>query len=165
MGKMVILLNGPSSSGKSTLAGTLQKNIQLKRNEEYGVISIDDFLIMTPEKPIYEDDVFEISSKICEKAIEILESKQGIIIDHVITSERIFNQLMAALKAYHIYLIQVMCPLSELRKREAERKNRALGSAEGSYEYLFPKDGYDLTMNTFKLSSTECSLRIINAIS
>lgn len=117
MGKMVILLNGPSSSGKSTLAGTLQKNIQLKKNEEYGVISIDDFLIMTPEKAIYEDDVFEISSKICEKAIEILDSKQGIILDHVITSERIFNQLMETLKSYHIYLIQVTCPLSELRKR------------------------------------------------
>ncbi|MGN1095227.1 MAG: hypothetical protein ACI4QR_02445 [Eubacteriales bacterium] len=47
MEKHIILLNGPSSSGKSTLSKSLQKMIEEKRNERYEIISIDDFLKMT----------------------------------------------------------------------------------------------------------------------
>ena len=66
MGKKVILLNGPSSSGKSSLASILQKLIQDKKREEYGVVSIDDFLTMMPDKAIYEDDVFAVSPELCK---------------------------------------------------------------------------------------------------
>lgn len=164
MSKKIILLNGPSSSGKSTLASTLQTLIKDKNSEEYDIISIDDFLKMTINEVIHEDDVFELSSKLCEKSIEMLRLKQGIIIDHVITSERIFKQLIESLKLYDVYLIHVTCPLQELKKREEERKNRCLGSAEASYEYLFPKEGYDLTVDTFKSSAKECSLQIVDTL-
>ncbi|WP_029450752.1 phosphotransferase-like protein [Clostridium algidicarnis] len=164
MSKKIILLNGPSSGGKSTLAVTLQKFIKDKKNEEYGIISIDDFLKMSTGEVIYEDDVFEISSNLCDKAIEMLDSQQGVIIDHVITSERIFKQLIEALRLYDIYLIHVTCPLLELIRREKERKSRCLGSAEASYQYLFPKDDYDLTVDTFQLSVEDCSLQIIDIL-
>ena len=52
MSLKVILLNGASSSGKSTLAKSLQKYIKDNRKEEYVVISIDDFLSMAVNKPI-----------------------------------------------------------------------------------------------------------------
>ena len=97
------MLNGPSSSGKSTLAKTLQEIIEEKRNERYEIISIDDFLKMTTEEVIYEDDVFGISSKLCEKALEALKAGQGVIIDHVITSERIFKQLEEMFRSYHLH--------------------------------------------------------------
>lgn len=164
MNKKIILLNGPSSSGKSTLASTLQTLIKDKNSEEYAIISIDDFLKMTTKEVIYEDDVFEISSKLCDKSIEVLRLNQGIIIDHVITSERIFKQLIESLKLYDIYLVHVTCPLFELRRREEERKNRCLGSAQASYEYLFPKEGYDLTVDTFVSTAKECSLQILNVM-
>lgn len=164
MSKKVILLNGPSSSGKSSLASTLQGMIKEKRNEEYAIISIDDYLNMSINEVIYEDDVFEISLKLCEKAIEMLECKHGIIIDHVITSERIFKQLIENLKTYDIYLVQVTCPLHELKRREAERGNRCLGSAEASYECLYPKDGYVLTVDTHEASTEECAMKIMNII-
>ena len=144
----IILLNGPSSSWKSTLAKSLQKLIENKREEKYVIISIDDFLKMTKEDVIYEDDVFQISLDLCEKALEIIKSKQGIIIDHVITSERIFKQLIETLSSYPLFLVHVTCPLEVLRHREVERKNRCLGSAESSYEYLYPREGYDLTVDT-----------------
>lgn len=160
MEKQVILLNGPSSGGKSTVAKTLQELIEEKRNERYEVISIDDFLKMTTEDVIYEDDVFEISNNLCEKVLEVLKMKPGAIIDHVITSERIFNQLLERLSPYKLHLIHVTCPLEVLRKREEERKNRCFGSAESSYQYLFPKTGYDLTVDTYITTSAECSLKI-----
>ena len=160
MQKQIILLNGPSSSGKSTLAKALQKLIEEKRNEKFGIVSIDDFLKMTAEDAIYEDDVFEISEKLCEKTLEVLGSNPGVIVDHVITSERIFKQLKDKLSPYRLYLIHVTCPLDVLKQREKKRKNRCAGSAESSYKYLFPKDGYDLTVDTHVLGADECSLRI-----
>ena len=93
MERQVILLNGPSSSGKSTLAKALQELIFEKRSERYGIVSIDDFLKMSIAKTIYEDDVFEKSDILCSKALEMLETGDGVIIDHVITSERIFKHL------------------------------------------------------------------------
>ena len=160
MGKQIFLLNGPSSSGKSTLAKELQKLISEKRNEKYDIISIDDFLKMNTEDTIYEDDVFEISGDLCKKVIELLKTGSGAIIDHVITSERIFNQLKEMLCTYTIKFVHITCPLNVLKKREKERRNRCLGSAEASYEYLYPKEGYDLTLDTDSMSAKDCALKI-----
>lgn len=164
MKEQIILLNGPSSSGKSTLAEKLKELIKEKRNERYEIISIDDFLKMTTEDVIYEEDVYEISSKLCEKALEVLKGGQGVIIDHVITSERIFNQLTEMLHSYHLNLIHVTCPLDILRQREEERQNRCQGSAQASYEYLFPKEGYDLTVDTHAFATEECALQILGVL-
>ena len=160
MSLKVILLNGASSSGKSTLAKSLQKYIKDNKKEEYIIVSIDDFLSMTVNEPIYEDDVFGISPPLCQKVLCILKLGHGVIIDHVITSERIYKQLTESLKEYTLLKVQVTCPLNELEKREKERKNRCVGSAKASYEYLYPKKGYDLTLNTLESSSKECSKKI-----
>jgi chloramphenicol 3-O phosphotransferase len=162
--RKVVLLNGPSSSGKSTLASVLQVLIKGTTGEEYDIVSIDDFLEMTTDKTIYEDDVFRISLEMCEKSRDLLNSMKGVIIDHVITSERIFKQFLEYLQTFDIKLIQVTCPLHELRRREEQRKNRCLGSAESSYQYLFPKEGYHLTVDTFIFSAEECSLKILDAM-
>ena len=161
MKQKVILLNGPSSSGKSTLSIALQKTFGC---EKYGIISIDDFLDMKKDKVIYEEDVFEISSKLCKAAVDMTTSQKNIIIDHVITSERIFKQLVEALESCDIYLIKVTCPLEELIRREKQRNNRCLGSAEASLQYLFPQDTYDLSIDTFKTPIEKCILQIINAL-
>ena len=95
--RRIILLNGPSSSGKSSLACSL-KTLLEQKHLNYQVVSIDDFMKLRTDEKIYEDDVFEISSDMCDKTIEYLKTSDGVIIDHVITSERIFEQLLEALK-------------------------------------------------------------------
>ncbi len=164
MEKHIILLNGSSSSGKSTLAKVLQMVIADKRDERYEIVSIDDFLKMTMEDVIYEDDVFEISDVLCEKVLQVLEESPGVIIDHVITSERIFNQLTEKLRHHHLRLVHVTCPLEVLQEREKERKDRCLGSAEASYTYLFPKEGYDLTVDTHSMTALECANQIFEKL-
>lgn len=164
MSLKVILLNGASSSGKSTLAKALKAYMKVSKKEDCAVISIDDFLDMTINQPIYEDDVFEISPLLCQKALGILKSGHGVIIDHVITSERIYKQLTEELKEYTLILIQVTCPLNELEKREKKRNDRYIGSAKASCEYLYPKTGYDLTLNTLESSPKVCCAKICELI-
>ena len=151
-GRQAILLNGPSSSGKSTLAKALQTLIKEKRSENYEVVSIDDFMQTNPMETIYEDDVYAISGDLCKRALEILASGSGVIIDHVITSERIFRQLEEMLHAYPLCLVHVTCPLKVLRERERARGDRCPGSAEASAAYLYPRENYSLTVNTGRLS-------------
>ncbi len=55
----VILLNGPSSAGKSTLSRLLQSRLK-EAGKESVIISIDDYMITDPKETIYEDDIFEI---------------------------------------------------------------------------------------------------------
>ena len=164
MNKRIILLNGPSSSGKSTLARALQARITEERNERYTIVSIDDFMKLSQEETIYEDDVFDISGDMCEQVLQDLRVCDGVIIDHVITSQRIFCQLNQMLQGYPLCLIHVTCPLEVLRKREIQRHNRCLGSAEASYTYLFPKDGYHLTVDTHEMTTDECAAQICHAI-
>ena len=157
LSKPVILLNGPSSSGKSTLGRALQAMIQERKNERFGLVSIDDCMKLAADEVIYEDDVFEINPDLCEKALCELKYAAGVIIDHVITSERIFRQLKETLRGYPLRPVRVTCPLEVLRKREEARGDRCRGSAEASDMYLYPKDGYDLTVDTGRLSPEECA--------
>ncbi len=163
MEKQIILLNGPSSSGKSTLSKALQGLIEEKTNEKYAIISIDDFIKIAEDETIYEDDVFEISGDMCDGALDALKTSSGVIIDHVITSERIFAQLTEMLGSYPIRTVHVSCPLEVLLQREYARKNRCLGSAEASYTYLFPKDKYDLVVDTSVMTPEDCSAMIFGA--
>ncbi len=164
MEKQIILLNGSSSAGKSTLAKALQALIANKRKESYEIVSIDDFLKMATDEVIYEDDVYEISGLLCNKVMEVFSGNQGVIIDHVITSERIFEQLKEAVSPHRLWTVRVTCPLEIIRKREQERKDRCLGSAEASYTYLYPKEGYDLTVDTHFMTVSECANSILEGI-
>ena len=161
MKKQIILLNGPSSSGKSTLSKELQKLIYKKRNLKYEVISIDDFMKLGTDETIYEDDVFDISLDMCNAVLKALESKDGAIIDHVITSERIYAQLIEKVSDYNLFKVHVCCPLDILIKREIERNNRCIGSAEASYTYLYPKNEYDYSVDTHENTSKECAEKIL----
>ena len=160
----VVLLNGPSSSGKSTLAKALQALIAGKLSERYEVVSIDDFMKTDPMETIYEDDVFEVSGDLCRRVSELLSEETGVIIDHVITSERIFRQLQESLSPEPLFLVQVACPLKILRQREQERGDRCPGSAESSAAYLYPKEGYDMTVDTGRMSPAENALLIFDRL-
>ena len=144
----VILLNGPSSSGKSTLAKALKILILEKLSLRYEVVSIDEFMKTDPMGTIYEDDVFEISDHICGRVLDLMKNGAGVIIDHVITSERIFLRLKEAVTDYEFRTVRVTCPIEILKKREKERGDRCPGSAESSAEYLFPGEGYDLVVDS-----------------
>ena len=164
MEQQVIVLNGPSSSGKSTLAGALQSLIAEKRSERYEIVSIDDYLKMSPSATIYEDDVFNISDDLCKRALEITKTGTGVIIDHVMTSARIFEALKRNLSSCQIRLVRVTCPLHLLRERELARGDRHPGSAEASEAYLFPREGYDLVVDTGTRSPAENSMRIFDLL-
>lgn len=150
-GVKAILLNGPSSAGKSTLSKELQRRLAGK-GVEAEIISIDDYMITDPKETIYEDDIYDVMPAMCEGMIRALWAGRMVIVDHAITSERIYEAFMDAAKGYKVLKVKVTCDLEILRKREQERGDRCPGSAEASLQYLWPKEGYDICIDNGKCS-------------
>lgn len=150
----VILLNGPSSAGKSTLSKELQKRLG-ESDLESVIISIDDYMVTDPKETIYEDDIYEIMPAMCRDLKEAVRAGKIVIMDHAITSERIFDAFLDAAKEAKVLTVKVICDVEILRQREKERGDRCPGSAEASLQYLWPKDGYDLCVDNGKVSAAE----------
>ena len=160
----VILLNGPSSAGKSSIAKALQQ-LLLDRGADAVILSLDDYLQMSANEPIWEDDVFAIMPRMCEGIEAALRDGKTVIIDHVITSFRIWQALCNAVSESQKKTVLVSCDVETLRRREAERGDRCAGSAEASLQYLYPKTGYDLCVDSSEASPEALAEEIIGALS
>lgn len=171
----IIYLNGTSSSGKSTLAKTLQR----KLTEPYFCIAMDTFTdIISPWfTGDYNGETAEILEKQSLSAMHHtikLYSDLGynVIVDDVICKwvssqgieYRLLEECVELMHDYPILFVKVYCPLEEIKRREIERGDRDIGSAEGNYNILYPKDDYDIVVNTYKNTSEECADMIINLL-
>ena len=90
-----------------------------------------------------------------------LQDGKTVIIDHVITSARIYGALNHAVAGYQMKTVLVNCDVETLRRREAERGDRCVGSAETSLRYLYPKTGYDFCVDGSEASPAALAEAII----
>ena len=114
----VILLNGPSSAGKSSIAKALRQ-LLLDSGANAVILSLDDYLQMSTNEPIWEDDVFAIIPRMCADIRAALQDGKTVIIDHVITSARIYGALSHAVAGFQMKTVLVRCDVETLRRREA----------------------------------------------
>lgn len=161
--KNIILLNGPSSAGKSSLSRELQKRLGEMEISSV-IISIDDYMTTDPKETIYEDDIYEIMPPMCRDIKEYVRQGKTVIVDHAITSERIYSMFLDAAKEGNALTVKVVCDIEILRQREIERGDRCPGSAEASLQYLWPKDGYDLCIDNGRIPLEENAALILKKI-
>lgn len=156
----IIILNGVSSSGKTTLSKALQNALI----EPYIVLSIDNFISMMPERLIENDlgNTVYKSQSILHQTIKLLSDMgMNVIVDNVMLSYfRTLNECVDLLHDYPVLLVHVKCPLHELRRREQERGDRNIGQGEEQLDDLRPQDLYDITVDTFAQTTEDC----VNAI-
>ena len=114
MEKTVILLNGPSSSGKSSISAALQRTAEGRGYGKVAAVSIDDFVRVPQGDRIYEDDVWEISEELNAAVVLALKSSQTVTVDHVMTSPRIYEGFMDAVRGYRTFRVLVRCDADEL---------------------------------------------------
>lgn len=170
----IIYLNGPSSSGKTTLAKALQKEFDLP----FLHIGIDRVIGMMPEKlnnwegkpallgfswkesidetghRVHEIQTGPFARKMVQTLIEIVltMAKMGhyIIIDDVSFGKCQVDIWKEALKDYKVIWIGLKAPLDILEAREKERGNRMQGSARAQYFQVHKDVIYDQEFDTSK---------------
>lgn len=164
----VILLNGASSAGKSTLA----RNLRLLLKEEAMIFSMDDYLAMSRGKHETALDAVR------ESGLPFIESfhaaiaeaaRKGalVIVDHVIgESLRWIQDLLNRLDGIPRILVRVECRREILLERERRRTDRTPAPAHALRQHAgihrhFP---HDFSIDTSADSPRKCAMRLISLL-
>lgn len=154
MSGKIILLNGASSSGKSTLARELQQRLPLP----FWHYSID-HLVSAKILPRTRIDSGEFAwSGLRQQFFEgfhrsipaFAGSGNNLLVEHIVESEDWMRRLLVTLKDFDVFYVGVHCPLEELERRERLSGNRRIGEARADYAITHTFGAYD-----FECSSLE----------
>jgi len=158
----IIILNGVSSSGKSTLARVLQD----RACEAFFVITGDDYMEMLGRSKyvdISSEAYLQFYTAECHTAKALSDIGMNLIMDAVfLKDDKVgLKEWVEILCDYPVLFVHVTCPLEELRRREKERGDRDIGQGESQLAQLNPQDTYDITVDT---SKEECIDEIIESL-
>lgn len=184
----VILLNGPSSSGKSSIAKALQETL----DAPYLIMGIDTFISMMPEKtnklgdatetaegfywetqktsgePIYRVRKGAYGSQVNEAyrttVKHLVESGLKVIVDEVADGNQEIEIWRNLLEEHHCFYVGIKCSEAVLEQRELARGDRKVGSALEQVQRVHRGVNYDLVIDTTSASPQECALMITAAI-
>ena len=181
----IILLNGTSSAGKSTIA----KQLQAVLPQPYLHTGIDHFLAAAPWSRLF---VYSDSTTQTDAEGWFLPFRDGVLIDtprlglvayqwmdgmyasfatlasagiNLIVDDVIYDPQVLQLAVKHLTDLPVLfvglhCPVEEAMRREQERGDRAPGGAAIFHGLVHRHGVYDLELDTAQLSPAECAEQI-----
>ncbi|MGO9769687.1 MAG: chloramphenicol phosphotransferase CPT family protein [Roseiarcus sp.] len=144
----IILLNGASSAGKSTLARALQGRL----DEPFLRFSLDLFLFTGEVLPRGRDHSERFAWATMRPKVfagyfgciaALAHAGNNLIVDHVMESSDQLHSLVNLLAPFNVFYIGVHCPLPELERRERQRGDRRSGDARRDYETVHNFGPYD----------------------
>lgn len=172
----IIFLNGVSSTGKSTLSRSLQKQL----DEPYHWLNVDNFMMFTDmsQHPAKYFEPGKDPVSIFPHVVKLYADLGiNVIADvafmkwqgpQLFLAEEALHQCIAMLHDYPLLYVHVTCPYKEVQRRHNTRGDRSKGK---SLDIDYHEDDlvgdlsglYDLTVNTHELTMAECVNRIIRA--
>ncbi|TAG03666.1 MAG: chloramphenicol phosphotransferase [Betaproteobacteria bacterium] len=154
----LVVLNGTSSSGKTSLAVELQRvapELQLLH------LQLDVFRAMEPpgcwsadyrnQAPLRLEALCRAMNK---AASEFARCGQNVLVDHVL-SPAACRYMLEDLDRYRVLLVKVECGIEEAERREALRKDRKSGLARSQLASVHAACSYDFEVDTTSRSASE----------
>lgn len=147
----IILLNGASSSGKSSLAQALQRRI----DTPFWHISIDHLrdsgVLPTARIKSGEFDWRRMREAFFlgfeRSLLAYVEAGNDLIVEHIMESEDWLLRLADTLAGQDVFFVGVHCELAELERRELARGDRPVGDARRDYFRIHSYCLYDLEVD------------------
>lgn len=181
--RMIILLNGASSAGKTTLAKALQDALPTP----YLVIGIDTMVFALPHRylndPAHWQEVYryhyedgQITGITTEpygdrlvrgmhRAVAALAgSGLDVIVDHVLSEPSWRTDIDQAWAGLDVLRVGVLCPLHVAEERERARRSRTLGWARAHADVVHKNIHYDVTVDTSLAGPADCAKVIAAAL-
>jgi len=170
----IILLNGASSAGKTTLLKCLQNQL----SESYLDAGMDKFIWMLPERylerPLW-DDVLGLATEAGQMGHRLFSAMHRVIAtlsqaginvlaDHVLVERLWVRECADLLGDLPAYVVGVRCPLEVLLERERSRKNRTLGQAVAQFPIVHAYCAYDCEVDTSRYNAEACAAQVIQYI-
>jgi chloramphenicol 3-O phosphotransferase len=166
----ILIINGTSSSGKTSLVHALQDCLE----ETFLEAGIDKFIWMLPkrylERPLWDEILgpaveagpsgYILVNGMHQAVLALSLSGCHVIADHVLVEPAWLRQCADLFSDLPAYLIGVRCPLEVLEERERSRKNRTLGQARLQFPVIHAHSLYDLEVDTSLHSPEECAAQI-----
>jgi chloramphenicol 3-O phosphotransferase len=166
----IILLNGISSAGKTSIAQALQATMETP----YLQVSIDAFENMLPER--YDEGglfvwpvLFPALLRGFHRSIAALAGEgHSLIVDHVMVHREGWMSTLAdcldVLEPFPVYFVGVRCALDEAERRERARGDRYRGTAARQFPLVHQHGLYDVEVDTTSTDPLTCAARIHTAI-
>ena len=159
----IILLNGASSAGKSTLA----RGLQAALSEPFWHYSIDHLLaanILPHERMAKGDFTWHALRPAFfdgfHRSIPALaQAGNNLIVEHIVETREWMDRLLTLLMPLDVFFIGIHCPLDALEQRELVRGDRPLGDARMDFRTVHTFGVYD-----FEVDSTQALSQNVSAV-
>lgn len=172
----IILINGTSSSGKTTLTKGLQSTLPdlwLEMGIDRFAYALPGFIRGVPTWPqLFQyvrpagrpDGPFAIEttplgqqfvSGMHATVAALADAGLNVIVDHVIFERRWLEECARKWARFEVLFVGVRCPLDVVLRRELERKDRTLGQAEAQFDVIHCWGDYDVEVDTSILAPDE----------
>jgi chloramphenicol 3-O phosphotransferase len=159
----VVILNGPSSSGKSSIARQLLVDL----SRPFFHMGIDMFGAMRSESRTKEldspalDEVLRRTRAGFHRAVVGMAlAGNDVIMDYVFSEPWRLDDCLDVMEDLDVVLVGVHCSLEELQRRERSRGDRQAGLAEKQFAVVHAHAIYDLEVDTSVDSTSACSVMI-----
>jgi chloramphenicol 3-O phosphotransferase len=163
----IILLNGASSSGKTSLVKAIQQAFE----EPFLAAGIDRFLWMLPgrylNQPLWDDVLgravqagatgHRLMSGMHHAIAALSRAGNHVVADHVLVEPAWLAECVHLFADLPAYFVGVRCPLAVLEQREAAREDRTLGQARAQFDLVHAHDIYDYEVDTSLFTPEECA--------
>ncbi len=160
----IILINGASSSGKSTLARQLQQTLPMP----FWHFSFDHLRDSNalPMARIRSGDIDWSTMRPAvfdgfHRCLPVLaEAGNNLIVEHIIENEAWMSELVKLLTGLDVFFVGVHCSLPELKRREHKRGNRRVGEAQRDYQIVHSFAEYDLEIDSMQSNQTNVTMLV-----
>jgi len=159
--KKILLLNGASSSGKTSLC----KELQAVLDAPYIHLEEDRFVYGTYHgrylQPGIVEQTFSRTMLGYYRSLgAFVSAGHNVLADTGLYSKDLRDVCVTELAPLTVWLVGVRCSLPELERREQARGDRQAGLAREQYETIHADVLYDIEVDTSLLSVNECALQI-----
>ena len=181
MSSRIIILNGVSSAGKSTLARAAQQ----EADTTFLHVEMDAFISFLPAGHEFKPDWFGVDMIATEFGqlprisngprgnallgvmrkfvVDAAQDGLDLIVDEVCHAKEI-DDYRSGLREHDVHFVKVFAPIETIEKREKARGDRLVGLAREQSGHLHNGIEYDLKLDTSELRPEACAQRIIDRL-
>lgn len=160
-----ILINGASSSGKTSLCRALKTHLEIDTYHANLDVYLNSFSFRSNNYGLLNDStLFRMIKGFLKSAATIASEDFVVIIDMVVQEAEWISPILDSFASSDLYLVGLDCALSTLRIRENMRPDRIRGIAEYQIHRVHRHMIYDLFLDSSVLTAEAMAYEVTNLI-